>query len=157
MLTRVETRGRDKPPPGVVFVPWFDASQLINKVTLDADRPDLQADRLQEMRRPRRRREARDAKRIRPLRSSPPPCLLAAGAALAQQLDRLRGPTPLTEERAAAADRARRSTPTMRQARNWPEQPPVIPHTIDGYQIDLNANKCLTCHGRSSPRSRRRR
>ncbi len=39
MKTRVETRGRNKPPPGLVFVPWFDASQLINKVTLDATDP----------------------------------------------------------------------------------------------------------------------
>lgn len=37
--TRVETRGRNKPPEGLVFVPWFDASQLINKVTLDATDP----------------------------------------------------------------------------------------------------------------------
>ena len=37
--TRVETRGRNKMPPGVVFVPFFDASQLINKVTLDATDP----------------------------------------------------------------------------------------------------------------------
>ncbi|MCX2722304.1 nitrate reductase catalytic subunit NapA [Roseibium salinum] len=39
MLTRVETRGRNKPPRGLVFVPWFDARQLINKVTLDATDP----------------------------------------------------------------------------------------------------------------------
>ena len=39
MRSRVETRGRNKPPPGLVFVPWFDASQLINKVTLDATDP----------------------------------------------------------------------------------------------------------------------
>ncbi|WP_306471452.1 molybdopterin dinucleotide binding domain-containing protein, partial [Escherichia coli] len=32
MRTRLETRGRDKPPRGLVFVPWFDAGQLINKV-----------------------------------------------------------------------------------------------------------------------------
>jgi len=37
--TRIETRGRNKPPRGLVFVPWFDASQLINKVTLDATDP----------------------------------------------------------------------------------------------------------------------
>ena len=37
--TRVETRGRNKPPEGLVFVPWFDSSQLINKVTLDATDP----------------------------------------------------------------------------------------------------------------------
>ena len=45
MRTRVETRGRDTPPRGLVFVPWFDASQLINKVTLDATCPiSLQTD-----------------------------------------------------------------------------------------------------------------
>ena len=37
--TRVETRGRNKPPRGLLFVPWFDARQLINKVTLDATDP----------------------------------------------------------------------------------------------------------------------
>jgi nitrate reductase (cytochrome) len=42
---RVETRGRDRPPRGLVFVPWFDESKLINKVTLDATDPiSLQAD-----------------------------------------------------------------------------------------------------------------
>ena len=45
MRTRIETRGRDKPPRGLVFVPWFDASQLINKITLDATDPiSLQTD-----------------------------------------------------------------------------------------------------------------
>ncbi len=39
MVSRVETRGRNQPPRGLVFVPWFDASQLINKVTLDATDP----------------------------------------------------------------------------------------------------------------------
>jgi len=35
----VETRGRNKPPVGLIFVPWFDARRLINKVTLDATDP----------------------------------------------------------------------------------------------------------------------
>ncbi|GAA6193753.1 periplasmic nitrate reductase subunit alpha [Phaeobacter sp. NW0010-22] len=39
ILSRIETRGRNKPPQGLVFVPWFDARQLINKVTLDATDP----------------------------------------------------------------------------------------------------------------------
>ena len=39
ILSRVETRGRNKPPKGLIFVPWFDARQLINKVTLDATDP----------------------------------------------------------------------------------------------------------------------
>jgi nitrate reductase NapA len=37
--TRVETRGRNKPPVGLVYMPWFDASRLVNKVTLDATDP----------------------------------------------------------------------------------------------------------------------
>ena len=36
---RVETRGRNRPPVGLVFVPWFDARILINKVTFDATDP----------------------------------------------------------------------------------------------------------------------
>ena len=39
MRSRIETRGRNKPPRGLIFVPWFDAAQLINKVTLDATDP----------------------------------------------------------------------------------------------------------------------
>jgi nitrate reductase NapA len=35
----VEVRGRNRMPEGVIFVPWFDASQLINQVTLDATDP----------------------------------------------------------------------------------------------------------------------
>ena len=36
---RVETQGRDRPPRGLVFVPWFDENVLINKLTLDATCP----------------------------------------------------------------------------------------------------------------------
>lgn len=36
----------------------------------------------------------------------------------------------------------------QRRMRNYPEQPPIIPHSIDGYQISLNANRCLECHRR---------
>ena len=72
---------------------------------------------------------------------------MALGAAHAQQLSGLRGPTPLAEE-PPPPPLARELNDDRRQARNWPEQPPVIPHTSQGYQITLNANKCLTCHGR---------
>ena len=39
VLSRVETRGRNKMPKGVVFFPWFDEGQLTNKLTLDATCP----------------------------------------------------------------------------------------------------------------------
>ena len=35
----VETRGRNRVPEGLVFVPWFDAGRLVNKLTLDATDP----------------------------------------------------------------------------------------------------------------------
>ena len=37
----------------------------------------------------------------------------------------------------------------LKRERNYPEQPPTIPHSISGYQIDKNGNKCLTCHSRA--------
>lgn len=39
-------------------------------------------------------------------------------------------------------------TDDRRVARNYPEQPPVIPHNIRDYQLTLNNNQCLTCHSR---------
>ena len=46
---QVETRGRNRPPEGLVFVPWFDAGRLINKVTLDATDPLVERNGLQEV------------------------------------------------------------------------------------------------------------
>ena len=39
VVLRVETRGRNKPPRGLVFIPFFDAGRLVNKLTLDATCP----------------------------------------------------------------------------------------------------------------------
>jgi nitrate reductase (cytochrome), electron transfer subunit len=36
----------------------------------------------------------------------------------------------------------------QRLKRNYDMQPPIIPHRVDGYQIDKNFNKCLDCHAR---------
>ena len=41
---------------------------------------------------------------------------------------------------------------SLREPRNYPEQPPVIPHETDGYIIDANSNKCLSCHARRAHR-----
>ena len=60
----------------------------------------------------------------------------------------LRGSTPLNEEGAAAPIAPLRNS-AEKETRNYPEQPPVIPHSIDGYQIDINGNKCLSCHARA--------
>ena len=39
VLTRVETRGRNKMPVGLVFIPFFDEHRMVNKLTLDATCP----------------------------------------------------------------------------------------------------------------------
>ncbi len=39
MIAMIETKGRNKPPKGLVFVPFFDASRLVNKLVLDATDP----------------------------------------------------------------------------------------------------------------------
>jgi nitrate reductase NapA len=39
IVSRVETKGRNVMPEGVVFIPWFDEGQLVNKLTLDATCP----------------------------------------------------------------------------------------------------------------------
>ena len=36
----------------------------------------------------------------------------------------------------------------VKRARNYPMQPPTIPHRIRDYRVDLNSNKCLSCHSR---------
>ena len=72
-----------------------------------------------------------------------PAVVLAAG----DNIDALRGDTGLTEEpeppRMATVENQ-----DLRRARNYPMQPPTIPHKIDNYQVDLNSNKCLSCHSR---------
>lgn len=60
----------------------------------------------------------------------------------------LRGMTSLDQE--ASPPRIPQTEETDRsRVRNYPEQPPTIPHQIDGYQLDANVNQCLSCHARS--------
>lgn len=60
----------------------------------------------------------------------------------------LRGPVPLDQVGAAPRLTPLNNT-SQRQVRNYPEQPPVIPHTTEGYEVSINSNRCLTCHARS--------
>jgi len=36
----------------------------------------------------------------------------------------------------------------IKQARNYPMQPPIIPHTTRSYEVNKNNNKCMACHSR---------
>lgn len=73
--------------------------------------------------------------------------VIGAGPAFAQdQTATLRGADIATQPAAPAMPRVENKD--LKRVRNYPEQPPTIPHKIRGYQVDLNTNRCLTCHSR---------
>jgi cytochrome c-type protein NapB len=76
--------------------------------------------------------------------------VLGPALALAQQraLDNMRGPTPL-DQAAKPVPMANPDNSDVKRVRNYAMQPPVIPHKIEGYQIDRSANRCMMCHART--------
>ena len=77
--------------------------------------------------------------------------VFACGAIYAQNapqiVPRVTGaPSPMGDIPAPAL--ARPVIDDKRIMRNYPEQPPVIPHSIDNYQLTLKTNRCLDCHRR---------
>ncbi|MEX0308354.1 MAG: nitrate reductase cytochrome c-type subunit [Ruegeria sp.] len=72
------------------------------------------------------------------------PPLLLGGLALAQSagVNSLRG---AEVDEPAIVDQVHR-TVEGRMQRNYRQQPPLIPHSIEQYQIDLRTNQCLSCH-----------
>ncbi|SFB81330.1 nitrate reductase cytochrome c-type subunit [Pseudoalteromonas denitrificans] len=61
-------------------------------------------------------------------------------------IESLRGKAQLSETR--ESDKMKRVLKDREVVeRNYVHQPPVIPHQIRGYKVDLNSNKCLSCHG----------
>ena len=77
---------------------------------------------------------------------------LAGGAAIAQapaaHVDAMRGPVPLAQEPMPPPLAAQENKDVRRQ-RAFAMQPPTIPHKIEGYQLDRNANRCMFCHART--------
>jgi cytochrome c-type protein NapB len=71
--------------------------------------------------------------------------LATAGLALAEDVRSLRGHVELQDDSKAPEPKyfAKDGEPI---ARDYVQQPPLIPHKIKGYRIDLNSNKCLSCH-----------
>jgi len=74
--------------------------------------------------------------------------LIAAPAPAAEPIANLRG-SPIVGEPSAPTMPKVVNT-DLRRGRNYPEQPPTIPHKTRGYQVDRNSNKCLTCHSRAA-------
>ena len=73
--------------------------------------------------------------------------LCPAGAQEGADLRGLRGDAPLAES-ARATPAAPVADREGRRVRNYPEQPPTIPHAVDNYEVSLRANRCLSCHSR---------
>lgn len=69
---------------------------------------------------------------------------LAAGLAAAQEVQSLRGNTAIDET--GGAPDVYRVSEGDRLERNYRQQPPLIPHRVEKYQIDLKVNQCLRCH-----------
>lgn len=69
---------------------------------------------------------------------------------MAQNVPELSGAQPNPMETMAAGPLERYVTDDKRLMRAYPEQPPIIPHSIEGYQLSVNANRCLSCHKREN-------
>ena len=67
----------------------------------------------------------------------------------AKDVESLRGSKPLNEASAKPVTK-RWQADKAPIPREFVHQPPLIPHTIEGYNITTRANKCLTCHSWSN-------
>jgi nitrate reductase (cytochrome), electron transfer subunit len=77
------------------------------------------------------------------------PLILVAGSALTQaESDGLAHLPPVENE--MPPPMRPQVDADVREVRNYPEQPPIIPHSIEGYQVTGNFNECLDCHARTA-------
>ena len=65
--------------------------------------------------------------------------------ASAQEISSLRG-TAALDAQSNEAKNVRYQKDGEPFSRDYIQQPPLIPHQIRDYQVDLNTNKCLSCH-----------
>ncbi len=63
----------------------------------------------------------------------------------AEELTSLRGSQPLDEASQTVEKKVWAKDGEV-ISRNYVQQPPLIPHKIKGYQINLQYNKCMSCH-----------
>ena len=74
--------------------------------------------------------------------------LVSAAASAIDFQDRMRGPTAL-DQTTTPPPLVNPDNSDVRRSRNFAMQPPVVPHKIEGYQLDKNANRCMMCHART--------
>jgi len=66
------------------------------------------------------------------------------GQAFAQEVKSLRGASQIEEDN--AAPKVYQQDTSGRFAKAYRQQPPLIPHKISSYEIDLKVNQCMRCH-----------
>lgn len=66
------------------------------------------------------------------------------GGGQAETLSGLRGEVPVNEDNVQVEPYQMQEGITLHK--NYRQQPPLIPHKIEKYQINLKANQCLRCH-----------
>ena len=68
-----------------------------------------------------------------------------SGPVFGEQVQSLRGPANL-DERSNGVVLKQVQHDQVPIERDYVQQPPLIPHKIEGYDINLKFNKCLSCH-----------
>lgn len=67
------------------------------------------------------------------------------GSAMAEHVQSLRGASELdNRSNEVIIKQVQRDQEPIE--RDYVQQPPLVPHKIEGYKINLKFNKCLTCH-----------
>ena len=64
---------------------------------------------------------------------------------IAEEVSSLRGPADL-DQGTTAPPVKKYNKDEEPIARDYVQQPPLVPHAIDRYRINLKSNKCLGCH-----------
>jgi cytochrome c-type protein NapB len=72
---------------------------------------------------------------------------LILGVVTADEIATLRDGTPIDSEADPAAI-PQVFDGDIKQKRNYPMQPPLIPHDTRDYDVNLQVNKCMSCHAR---------
>jgi len=71
--------------------------------------------------------------------------LIITAGSLADEVESLRGVTDIDENSVEPVN-TRWMNDKEPMDRDFVQQPPLVPHTIDKQTISLTSNKCLTCH-----------
>jgi len=70
--------------------------------------------------------------------------ILASPASYSAEVKSLRGAPDIPES--AGAEKIFPRDASGKFTKNYRQQPPLVPHKVDKYEIDLKINQCMRCH-----------